>query len=363
MKVPFFDARRQIEGIRKEVLEATERVLFSGSYVLGKEGESFEKSFSEWLGIPFGISVNSCTDALKIALKALDLKPGDEIITSANTAIPTVSAIREVGAVPVLVDIKDNFLIDENRIEPAITHRTKAIIPVHLYGQSCDMDSILKIANKHQLFVVEDCAQAAGTLWNTKKVGTLGNAGCFSFYPTKNLGGCGDGGMIVTANKQYADRCRQLRMYGIQKNYHAEIEGYNSRMDEVQSAILNVKLGYLKNWNNRRKNIAKRYITEIKNSKLILPQIDTDHIFHLFVIRTKDRDTLAKHLQSKEIGYGIHYPFPIHKQKAYQNESECRKGGFLGNSEAFSREIISIPIFPELSDEEISYIIESLNRY
>jgi dTDP-4-amino-4,6-dideoxygalactose transaminase len=363
MIIPFFDYLRQFNIIKKPINAAINKVFDSGQLILGTEVKNFENNFSNYIKAKYGIGVNSGTDAIKIALRALGVKGGDEVITVANTAIPTVSAIRELDAIPVFVDIKDDFTIDEKLIAKAITKKTKVILPVHLYGRACNMPAILKIAKKYKLKIVEDCAQAQGTMINGKKVGTFGEIGCFSFYPTKNLGAYGDGGMILTSDKKLAESCRQLRMYGIKNGYKAEIEGYNSRLDEIQAAILNVKLNHLDKWNNRRQQIAKIYLSKIRNKKIFLPQIDKieNHVFHQFVIMVEDRSDLLKYLSNNKIGYGIHYPHPIHLQPAYKFLGH--KKGDLPNTEIFANKIVSLPIFPELNIEELKFIVKTINNF
>ncbi|MEK7641482.1 MAG: DegT/DnrJ/EryC1/StrS family aminotransferase [Patescibacteria group bacterium] len=363
MVIPFFDSQRSWKKIEPEVMAAIKRVLDSGKYILGKEGESLEQEFSAFIGAKYAIAVNSGTDALKIALRALGVQAGDEVITVANTAVPTVSAIRELGATPIFVDTDHYFTIDTSKIEAAITTKTRAIVPVHLYGNACDMDAIMKIAHKHKLIVVEDCAQSTGTQLNGKTIGSFGNAACFSFYPTKNLGAYGDGGMIVTNSQEVADTCRAMRMYGMKKTYFAEVEGWNSRMDEIQAAILRVKLPLLGAANERRREIAAQYANSIKNPKLILPteRPGAWHTYHLFVIRTADRDTLIKHLEQHSIGHGFHYKHPVHLQTAY--EGLGGKKGDLPNTEKAADEIISLPIFPELTDAEVDTVIKALNSF
>jgi dTDP-4-amino-4,6-dideoxygalactose transaminase len=363
MVIPFFNYQRQLKTIDREINSAIKNVLKSGQLILGQEVKNFENNFSRYVGVKFGIGVNSGTDAIKIALKALSIKAGDEIITVANTAIPTISAIRETGATPVFCDIKRDYMIDENEIARLINKKTKAILPVHLYGQAANMPAILKIAKKHKLFVVEDCAQAHGTITHSKKAGSFGDIACFSFCPTKNLGAYGDGGMIITANKKIADQCRLLRMYGITKNYSSEYEGYNSRLDEMQAAILSIKLRHLEQWLEKRRAIAKRYLTNIKNQKIILPEVKNmdEHAFHLFVVRVSDRNKFINYLKKNKIGYGIHYPTPIHQQLAYKFLD--KKNNKLKNTEEFSEEIISLPIFPELTEKETNYIIKKINEF
>lgn len=363
MLIPFFDYKRQLKIIRKPIEAAIKRTLESGQLVLGKEVKLFEKNFSAYIDVKYGIGVNSGTDALKIAIKALGIKSGDEIITIANTAVPTISAMQEVGAKPIFVDIKDDYNIDETKIAAAITKKTKAILPVHLYGQPCNMPVIMKIAKKYKLKVIEDCAQAHGSKIGAKKIGSFGDLSCFSFYPTKNLGAYGDGGMILTNNKKLADICRALRMYGMKSGYYSEIGGYNSRLDEIQASILNIKLIHLNEWNKKRKKIATLYLKNIKNPKIILPKINKNNssCFHLFVVRNQNRKKLEKYLRWNNIGFGVHYPHPIHLQKAYKFLG-YKKGG-LPLTEKYAEQIISLPIFPELSGKEIKYVIEKLNKF
>lgn len=363
MNVPFFDYRRQLKKINHEIDQAIKRVLNSGQLILDGQVAEFEKNFANYIGPKYGIGVNSGTDALKIALRALNIKPGDEVITVANTAVPSVSAMREVGARPKFVDIKGDYTMAETKITDVITKKTKAIMVVHLYGQPCNLPAIIKIAKKYKLKVVEDCAQAHGAKIGNKKVGTFGEISCFSFYPTKNLGAYGDGGMILTNNKNLAESCRALRVYGMKRGYYSEKEGYNSRLDEIQAAILNVKLEYLGRWNRQRKKIADFYFKNIKNQKIILPKINKNTVnsFHLFVIRTNARKLLEKYLQDNNIGYGIHYPYPIHLQTAYKFLGY--KKGDLPLTEKYSKQILSLPIFPELTLEELKYITEKLNHW
>lgn len=363
MAIPFFDYNLQLKKINPEIKSAIKKVLNSGNLILGEEVKKFEKNFADYCGAKYGIGVNSGTDAIKIALRALEIKEDDEVITVANTAVPTVSAIRETGAIPIFVDIKQDFTIDENLIEKAITKKTKAILPVHLYGQACNMPAILKIVKKHKLKVIEDCAQAHGARINNKKVGTFGDIGCFSFYPTKNLGAYGDAGMIITNNKKQETKCRKLRMYGRIGRTESEIEGYNSRLDELQAAVLNVKLKYLEGWNKARRAKAKIYLEKIKNPNIIMPaatDIDS-HSFHLFVVRVENRKKFIEYLNNTGIGFGIHYPLPIHMQTAYKFLGY--RPGDLPKTEKFSKEIVSLPIFPELNEKEINFIINKLNQY
>lgn len=352
-----------MKTINKEVNNAIKRVLLSGQLILGNEGEKFENNFAEYIGVNYAIGVNSGTDAIKIAIRALGIQPADEIITVSNTAVPTISAIRECGVIPKFVDIKPDFNIDEDKIEQIITKKTKAILPVHLFGNPCNILAIFKIAKKYQLKVIEDCAQAHGATYGKKKVGSFGDLGCFSFYPTKNLGAYGDAGLITTSNKQLADKCYQLRKYGMKKEYYSVLEGYNSRLDEMQAAILNVKLKYLDQWNSKRSQTAKFYLNEIKNPNIVLPIINNieNHVFHLFIVRVKYREKFIDYLNKKGIGYGIHYPYPIFLQKAYRFLNY--KKNDLPITYQFSKEIVSLPLFPELTYSEISYLVKRLNQF
>ncbi len=363
MKIPSFDATRQIKKIRPQINAALKKVLDSGKFVMGKNVELFETEFSGYIGTRYGIGVNSGTDALRIALKAFGIGQGDEVITASNTATPTVSAIREIGATPILVDSDEYHLMDVEKIETAITAKTRAIIPVHLYGQGADMTKILKIAKKHGLKVIEDCAQSTGTTIGAKKLGTFGDAACFSFFPTKNLGAAGDGGMILTNDKHIADICKRLRRYGMDSSYHAHIEGYNSRLQEFQAAILRIKLPHLKSYNARRREIAKRYMSEIQNPRVEMPKkrAGTSHIFHQFVITVAEREKFLEHLKASGVGFGIHYPVPIHLQGAYRFLGHTE--GAFPNAETAAQKIVSLPIFPELTGKEVDYIIETVNSF
>ncbi len=363
MKIPFFQSIRQYTAIKKEIQKAINRVLDSGWYVLGSEGKHFEQVFAKTMNSPFGIGVNSGTDALKIALRSLGVTEGDEVITVANTAVPTVSAIRETGAMPVFVDIDQYYTLDVTKLECAITSKTKVIIPVHLYGGVCDMKVIMKIARRHKLKVIEDCAQSTGATYHKKITGSWGDMSCFSFYPTKNLGALGDGGMIVTSHKKLDQTCKMLRMYGMEKGYYSKTDGYNSRLDEIQAAILTTKLPHLPEWNARRQEIASLYRAGITNPHIILPETrpGSTHVFHLFVIRTTHRQKLMEYLALHGIGCGIHYPYPIPEQSGYAYLKNQSKN--LGVTKQVSKEILSLPIFPELKNSEISYIIKTLNNF
>lgn len=371
MKIPLVDIQRQYQSIKNEINIAVQRILEKGNFILGEELSDFEKEFSFFCGGKNTIGVGSGTDALFLTLKALNIKDGDEVITVANTFISTVLAISFTGAKPVLVDINPiTYNIDVSKIESCITSKTKAIIPVHLYGQPADMESIIKIARKYNLFVIEDACQAHGAYYysnNTKfRVGSIGDAGCFSFYPGKNLGCAGDGGAIVTNNDEIAERIRYFRNIGSIKKYYHEVKGYNSRLDTIQAVILNVKLKYLDSWNQKRFHNAQLYNDLLDNiEEITVPKfehdLDLSHVFHLYVIRLRKRDELFSYLKEKGIFCGIHYPIPIHLQKAY-NDLGYKKGDFP-ITERYSKEILSLPMFPELTYEQINYIYMNIQNY
>lgn len=364
MTIPFMDIKRQYLGIEKDIQEALHRVFERSSFILGPEGKKFEEQFAQYIGVPYGVGVNSGTDALHLALLALGIEQGDEVLTVANTAIPTVSAIIVSGAKPVFVDIeKDTYLMDTTQIERKITSKTKAILPVHLYGNCVALDHILEIAKKYNLFIIEDCAQAHGACFKGRKAGSFGDISCFSFYPTKNLGAYGDAGMILTKHVDIAKKLLLLRQYGEEKKYFTITNGFNSRLDELQAAVLLVKLHYLEVWNRRREEIAQKYISGINNSKIILPTIKegTNSVFHLFVIQTPDRLHFQEYMKNKGVGTAIHYPLPLHLQKAYSSLGYAK--GSLPVTEEAMEHIVSIPLFPELTALEIQYIITTINEY
>ncbi len=348
--------------MRKAAEEAVQRVLDSGHFILGSEGEKFEKTFAEFMGAKFAVGVNSGTDAIFLSLKAFGIKDGDEVITVSHTATPTVSAIRMTGATPIFVDIDPlTFCINVNKIEDKITAKTKAIVPVHIYGYPCDIDKVMDIARRHNLKVVEDACQAHGAVWEGKKVGTIGDAGAWSFYPTKNLGCLGDGGEITTHDEEQYKKLKAMRNYGEVAKFDNAMEGTNSRLDEMQAAILNVSLPNLNTWNARRAEIAALYIKELAGLSLTLPLMSEDRVWHLFVIRTDRRDELKEFLKGKGIETMIHYPTPVFKQKAY---------AFLGYSDSdlpetlkASREILSLPLYPELSDSEVIEVCSEIKEF
>ena len=371
MKIPFGDLSRQYKKYKQEFDSIITSVFEKGSFILGENLSDFENNFAAYLGIKNAIGVANGTEAIFLALKALDIGEGDEVITVANTAVPTISAIDSAGAKPVFIDILENsYNMNPALIEDKINHKTKAIIPVHLYGNPCEMDSIMQIANKHGLKVIEDCAQAHGAKYKGKKVGTFGDIAAFSFYPSKNLGANGDGGMVVTDDNELAEKVRLLRNYGFKDRYNSILRGYNSRLDEIQAALLNFKLTKLDEWNMARIKIAQKYINGLKDTPLILPQLnlninnnfDNFSVFHLFVVRCKEqRSKLIGYLLKEGITVLIHYPIPIHLQPAYNFLGYS--SGDLPITEKLSQEILSIPIYPELEDKEIDYIIDKVRKF
>ena len=361
--IPLVDLAGEYRNIKKEIDQAISEVLESGWFVLGPRVSQFEEKFARYLGIKYAISVASGTDALHLALLAVGVKPKDGVILPAN-AYPTVFPVSAVGAIPQLVDIdSETFNIDPLKIEKAITKKTKAIVPVHLYGQPADMDSIIKIAKKHKLIVIEDCAQAHGATYKGGKVGLFGDLGCFSFYPTKPLAAYGDGGMVVTNNKKLAEKIKMLRMYGEKNRYQSLITGFNSRLDELQAAILLVKLKYLDKWNEKRRKAATYYQSLLINSRVSLPEEQpfSKHVYHLFVIRVRKRNQLQKSLKEKGIITGIHYPTPIHLQPTYRDLG-YDKGDFP-QSEKASLEVLSLPLYPGISQKQQRFVSEQIFKF
>jgi len=354
----------QYQRHKAEIDQAIHKVLERGWYILGEEVQNFESEFADYIGVDFAISVGSGTDALHIALRAFDIGPGDEVITVSNTAVATVAAIELCGASPVLVDIDPiTYTLDPERLPEQISSRTKAIIPVHLYGRPVDMAPIMEIARKFNIRVIEDCAQAHGATYHGDKVGSLGHMGCFSFYPTKNLGALGDGGMVVTDNPELAEKMSLLRQYGWADRYISQIPGWNSRLDEIQASILRVKLKYLDTDNAARAHLASVYNHKLNGCKLDLPKggHTYQHVYHLYVIRTERRDELKAYLTEKNIGTAIHYPQPIHLQTAYS-------GRLIGSdqlsvTERISRQILTLPIYPELTELEVNKVAAEVRSW
>ena len=348
---------------KNEIDPAVLDVLESGSYILGEQVSLFEQEFAEYLGINYAIGCGSGTDALVLALKALNIGSGDEVIVPSHTAVPTVAAIVLSGAIPVFVDIElDYFTMSPERVHEACTDTTKAIIAVHLYGQSCAMDELMEICRHRDLRMIEDCAQAAGASYRGKKLGTIGDIGCFSFFPTKNLSAIGDGGAIVCRDKNLSDRLFGLRQYGWDEHRISLGPGMNSRLDELQAAILRVKLRSLDADNLRRQEHAHEYETALRNIPLILPTIrkDATHVFHLYVIRCETRDDFDRTMQKHGVKTAIHYPVPVHKQTYYQKISGEIS---LPVTEQVSQTILSLPIYPELSAEDRTTVISKVEDY
>ena len=363
MKIDLAVLDRQFKLHQTEYEEAAIRVLRSGWYILGPELDSFEKEYADYIGARHCIGVASGLDALTLAVRALGIGTGDEVIVPANTYIATVLAVTANGAIPVFVEPDGYYNLDAEKIEKSITSKTKAIMVVHLYGQSADMANIVKIAEKHSLPIIEDCAQSHGAHVGSKMTGHCGTIGCFSFYPTKNLGAFGDAGAVVTDREDIAETIKKLRNYGSKVKYHNEFAGVNSRLDEIQAALLRVKLRHLPELIEERRNIAKKYLEGIKNPKLILPETrpGAEHVYHQFVVRTKDRDGLQKYLEDNEIYTVIHYPIPPHLAECYK-EFGHKKGDFP-IAEKYAEEVLSLPMFNGMKEEEISYVIDVLNKF
>jgi len=363
----FLDLSSQYELIKKEVDQAIKRVLSSGVFIGGEEVEEFEKEFAKFCGTKYAIGVNSGTDALFLSLKVLGIGSGDEVITTPFTFIATAEAIINCNAKPVFVDINPNtFNIDASKIEKAINKRTKAIIPVHLFGQMADMDEIIRIAKKYNLYVIEDAAQAVGAEYKGKKAGSIGSLGCFSFFPSKNLGAMGDGGMIVTNDKKFADKVRLLKNHGSspREKYLNLIIGTNSRLDEIQAAVLRIKLKYLLRWNEERLKKAEYYNKNLKEVKdVITPTLKSgkEHVFNQYVVRVKKRDELKDYLEKNGISTMIYYPLSLHLQPALSYLG-YKKGDFP-ETEKVTKEVLSLPIYPEISGENLNEIISEINNF
>lgn len=356
--------RAQYEAHKDAIDAAVRRVLESGRYILGDEVVAFEREFADFIGVPHAVGVGSGTEALHLAFAACGTGEGDEVITVAHTAVATVAAIELSGATPVLVDIDpDYFTLDPLQLEAAITSRTKAIVPVHIYGQPADLGAITSIAARYGIRVIEDCAQAHGATYRGKRVGSWGDIGCFSFYPTKNLGAIGDGGAITTNDSELAERVRCLREYGWVERNVSSTPGWNSRLDELQAAILRVKLQFLDADNERRCEIAASYDKLLADFDLVLParRADATHVFHLYVARSTERDDLLGALRSTGVGAMIHYPSPVHLQPAYFGRFAGAEK--LPNTERAAKEILSLPIYPELTDAEVQKVAAACERF
>lgn len=349
---------------REEIDAAIGRVLCRGHYILGEEVSTLEREFAAYIGVRFGIGVGSGTEALHLALRACGIGPGDEVVTVSYTAVGTVAAIELCGAVPLFADIDPaTFTLDPSQIESAITPRTKAIIPVHLYGHPADMEALLSVAKQHGVRIIEDCAQSHGAEFGGKKAGAWGDIAAFSFYPTKNMGAVGDGGMVVTNHEDLAERAGLLREYGWRQRYISEVPGWNTRLDELQAAVLRVKLRHLEQDNARRRELAAMYSGLLSGTCLQLPQPSSAamHVYHQYVVRTPRREALREYLYSVGIGTLIHYPRPVHLQPAYVSRLEGTIR--LPETERASLEVLSLPIFPELGTREVQAVAESIMKW
>ena len=362
--IPFGDLKLQYRAINVELDRAIQSVLEEGWFILGKNVSAFEQEFADYCETAFAVGVANGTDALQLALMACDVGPEDEVITTPLSATFTALAISATGAIPRFVDIDpETYNLDPQKLEDAIGPRTRAIMPVHLYGQPADMDPILAIARQHDLWVIEDAAQAHGAAYRKRRTGTLGDVACFSFYPSKNLGAFGDGGMVVTANEAIAEKVRMLRNGGQRGRYEHVLLGCNSRLDELQAAILRVKLGYLDQWNARRRHLAALYTALLGDSEvdppLELP--DVKHVYHLYVIRCAERDALQAYLAQREVGTAVHYPTPIHLQGAYR-WLDLGPGSFP-HAERAAQQVLSLPIYPELTDTKVRQIAAFIREW
>ncbi|MBU8880786.1 DegT/DnrJ/EryC1/StrS family aminotransferase [Bacillus sp. FJAT-29790] len=367
MKIPMLDLTVQYEQIKRELNEKIQSVLNASHFILGENVRRLEEDIAAYSNVRYGIGVANGSDALHISLTAIGIGPGDEVITTPFTFFATAGAISRAGAIPVFADIEPHtFNINSNLIEQKITSKTKAIIAVHLYGQPADMDSILKVADKYGLFVIEDAAQAIGAKYKGRKVGGLGDAACFSFFPTKNLGAYGDGGMIVTNNENQAEKMKLIRVHGAKERYNHQILGYNSRLDEIQAAILNVKFLYLDSWNNLRREKAHLYtnlLSKVCPDKVVLP-IESEgnhHIYHQYTIKAERRNELKAYLSEHGIDTIVYYPIPLHLQPVFADLG-YKKGDFP-LAEKAAIEVLSLPIFPELTEGQQIFIVEKISDF
>lgn len=358
--IPCINPKASYLSYKDEIDKAIKRVLESGWYILDKEVASFEKEFASFIGTKYAIGVASGTDAITLALKSLDIGIGDEVITTSFTATATISAIELTGAKAIFVNIEEDFFtIDTSKIQDTITEKTKAIVAVHIYGQPCNLDGILDIAKNNDLHVVEDCAQAHGAKYKGKMVGSMGDVSCFSFFPTKNLGAIGDGGAVLVNSSKLDEKLRMLRQYGWDEVRNSQFQGYNSRLDELQAAILRVKLKYLKDDIEKRNHIAKMYYENLKDTDFILPKVRNEcyHAYHLFVIRSDNRDELVRFLKECGIVAIVHYDKAVHQENAYKENDT------FPISEKCVKHIVSLPMYPELKDNDVKYIISSLKSF
>ena len=364
MNVPFLNLTAQYGALKPELLAAVEKTLASGHYILGPNVAALETELAAYTGTRFGVGVNSGSDALTLALRALEIGPGDEVITTPFTYIAPAEAIHQMGARIVFADIDPHtFNINSAEVAKKITERTKAIIPVHLFGQAAPLKELMAISEARGIQLVEDCAQAIGATYDGKPAGSFGGLGCFSFYPTKNLGADGDGGMVVTSDEALAKKLRMLRVHGIERRYHHDLHGYNSRLDEIQAAILRVKLPHLEAWNQRRRQIAARYDAGLAGLPLELPvtPATNTHVYHVFAVLSERRDALQQFLQEHGVPTIIYYPKPLHLQKVYADLG-FREGDFPV-AEEISRKILPLPMYPELTDDQVDYVIATIRQF
>jgi len=371
--IKVWDYSKEYKLLRNDILEAVDDVFTNGPLIFGPKLDEFEEKFTTYHECKYGIGVGNCTDAITIALKALNIGVGDEVLTTSNTAVPTVTAIVNTGASVKFVDINEYSLMDVSKISNLISKKTKAIIPVHLYGQMCEMDEIMNIAKKQNLKVIEDCAQAHGATYKNKKAGSIGDAGCYSFYPTKIFGAYGDGGFITTNDEKLYDRMKRIRFLGMEKKkmssghwngkYYAVEHGTNSRLDEVQAAIMLKKLPYLDEWIDRRREIADRYHDELKDSGIKLPveHPDNKHAYYVYVVAHPNRDKIMSSLSKKDIHLNISYPWPIHVMDAYKH-FVCSSCTCLKKTEEDAKKIFSLPMYPTFTDEEQGIVIKELKE-
>jgi dTDP-4-amino-4,6-dideoxygalactose transaminase len=364
MQVPFVDLPAQHRVLQQELSEAMARVLERCDFALGQDVTAFEEEFAAFCGTKYAVGVDSGLAALEMSLRALGIGPGDEVIVPAHTFVATAAAVTFAGAEPILVDVDERtFNLDTSQVEAAITPNTRAIMPVHLYGLPADMDAILALAYRYGLFVIEDACQAHGAWYNGKRAGSLGHAAAFSFYPTKNLGGCGDGGIMVTDDASVAEQVRAMRNCGQRQKYLHELPPFNHRMDTLQAAVLRVKLRYLEGWIEARQRNAALYTRLFAGSEVVTPveMPNRTHVYHLYAIRVPQRDELRAYLQGQGVGAAIHYPVPIHLQPFYA-ENGYRKGQFPV-TEQVCDEILSLPMFPELTSSQVEYVVAQVSRF
>lgn len=360
--IPLVDLARQHKPLKSQILKRISAVIDESTFTQGKDIGRFEKNFAKYIGVKYAIGTGNCSDALRLAVLALGIGKSDEVITVANTFVSTADAIVHAGATPVFVDCDEYFGIDTDQIEAKITKNTKALIPVHLYGQACDMAKILLIAKKHKLAVIEDCAQAHGAEYNGKKVGAFGDIACFSFYPGKNLGAMGDGGIALTNSKSLATKLSMLREFGQTEKYYHQFSGFNSALDNLQAAVLDIKLKHLDKWNTQRITIARSYTKQLTDSVEVPRERPTaKHVYHLYVIKTKNRNKLLNRLHSKKVFAGMHYPVPVPFQEAYRYLGHKR--GDFPNAELNSKTMISLPIFPGMTHAEIDLIAREVRNF